>query len=344
MAFFSRDKKKNETLTRGPSQPTLLKTQEPGIERIGWLGMRVSDVLGEALFLEEKLHLKALVEGNSAAGHHVSYDCQTLRLELVEGGQAWATRAKPRKGSPDISLIPSFAVDQIEQVSQQLNEAEVMITQIYEQGWVASFLFLDVERQLWQVSETRNEPAVGTTELRRIGAVWLAVEDIYKQVPFYRDVLGLPLADLNNRARPITQAAERSQAEEDEIAEHGGGVEPEFQTVDTSPLPRPVFSADADTTDNNLSDAVTFFDTGARLVLTTGGHRVEGRKEKQWGIDTPFMLGFQTNNLSAFVQRLQQAGVKVQGPFRFNADLAPNRLQQAIRFTDPEGNTWQIYE
>ncbi len=351
MALFSRNRKKEETLTRPKNSQGRISvpSNEPHLQRIGWLGLKVSDVVGEALFLEEKLHLQARTEGNGTGGHQVTYDCDTLQLELAEGGQTWATRARPRKGNPDISLIASFAVDHIEQISQQLAEAEIATTQIYEQGWAASFLFFDPERTLWQVSETRNAPAVGFSELKRIGALWLAVEDLPEQIKFYRDVLNLPLSDVNNRARPITEAAEHQQSEEDEKGELAEGVESEFE-IDRSVLaPHPVFSADADSDTASFGDSVTFFDEGARLVLTTGGHRVEGRAEKQWGIDTAFMIGFQTNNLAGYHEKLKQAGVKTQGPFRAGFNSNPNsynnqRPGQAIRFTDPEGNVWQIYE
>lgn len=344
MPLFGGNKKKEETLIPPKPIPRAMSaSSEPVIERIGWLGLKVYDVVGEALFLEEKLGLKHFGEGNSAAGHHVRFDCETLCLELVEGGKTWVSRAKPHHGSPDVPLIASFAVDNIAQISQQLHDAKVLTTQIYEQGWVASLLFFDIERNLWQISERRNEPAVGHQDLRRIGALWLAVEDLPAQIAFYRDVLGLPLSDLGNRPRPITEYGQCQRQEEDRLpVEAGGEAGIELDFSKDEPLPEPVFSAD--TSLDEPGNGATFFDEGVRLALTPGGHRPQTGHEKQWGLDTSFMLGFQTNNLSGMAEKLKQAGVRVSQPFRFIHSAATNRAQQAIRFTDPEGNVWQIIE
>ncbi len=332
MALFGGQKKKAETIVRpAPDFQPKLKAVTPSIERVNWLGLKVADVVGVSLFLEEKLGLKFLDEGNSAAGHHVLYDCETLQLELVEGGQTWATRAKPRLGHPDVPLVASFAVDKVQQIAEQLHEAEILTTQVFDQGWVASFLFFDIERNLWQVSETRNEPAVGRDTLRRIGAVWLAAEDLPAQVAFYRDVLGLPLSDLGNRPRPITEYAEREQATtEADLSEF------EQNTADVQAENQP------ESTSTEIHEGATFFEQGARLVLSSGGHRLEGGHERQWGRDTSFMPGFQTNDLKGMAEKLRQAGVKLAAPDRTSRSLSRHR--SFIRFTDPEGNICQISE
>ena len=349
MAIFGGKKKKPETLVRSKDEPALtnpsgVQTSAPIIERINWLGLKVADVVGETLFFEEKLHLKAVSEGNTAAGHRVIFDCETLLLELSEGGQTWATRPKPRKGSPDVPLIVSFAVDHIEALAQQLNEAEVLTTQVFDQGWVASLLFLDAERNLWQASETRNEPAVKMASLRKIGAVWLGVEDLPGQVAFYRDVLGLPLTDLGNRPRPITEMAEQQQAEEAKVAETEADLpESEAAPEIVTPLPQPVYNAEVGNSEE-IGSGATFFDEGARLVLTEGGHKLENGFEKQWGRDTPLMLGFKANNLSGLIEKLREQEVTLQGPFQVARLSNASRQKQAIRFTDPEGNVWQVTE
>jgi catechol 2,3-dioxygenase-like lactoylglutathione lyase family enzyme len=340
MPLFGGNKKKPEMPTRPPEPRPRLNLIEPRIERINWLGLKVADVTGEALFLEEKLNLKFLNEGNSASGHHVLYDCGTLQLELVEGGQTWASRSKPRLGSPDIPLIGSFTVDKIEEVVNRFSEAEILSTQVFDQGWVASLLFFDLERNLWQVSEIRNEPAIGFSDLRRIGAVWLAAEDLEAQITFYKDVLGLPLSDKDDRPRPITEQAEHQQADA-ELAEGANlEFEPEPAADNFSP-PSPTEACDEIVTLKE-GTSVTFFNSGARLALTGGGHRLEGGKERQWGRDTSFMLGFQTNDLNGMAERLRQAGVRIQGPDYLNRYSTLHRNRAAIRFTDPEGNTWQI--
>lgn len=348
MPLFGGNKKKQETFSR-PERPVVrpeFRAVEPRIERINWLGLKVFDSLDEALFLEEKLHLKFLNEGNSTAGHHILFDCETLQLELVGGGPTWASRAKPRQGSPDVPLVASFVVDNLEEIARQLAEDEVLATRIFDQGWVASLLFFDVERNLWQISEIRNEPAVNLNYLRRIGAVWLAAEDLLSQVAFYRDVLGLPLSDLGNRPRPITENAERHQQSEE--------PEPPEETVVEQAVPETM----ADATDSTgeeakpypdcpakeIREGATFFESGARLVLTEGGHRLENGGEKQWGHDSPFMLGFQTNDLAGMAEKLRQAGVRLSDPQAFRRSASYNHPTRSFRFTDPEGNVWQISE
>jgi hypothetical protein len=76
---------------------------------------------------------------------------------------------------------------------------------------------------------------------------------------------------------------------------------------------------------------------------------LENGAERVWGQDTAFLPGFQTNNLPGLVARLQAAGVKTSSPFphyRTPSRLDPRQPQttQAIRFSDPEGNPWQVFE
>ena len=203
MAIFSSKIGQNRPVTRDPRRPT-----PPRILRLGWLGLKVADLMTETVFVERTLALKYLDEGNSNDGHHVRYDCG-LELELVTGGTTWATRPKPRRGQPDLPLVPSFQVDDIAAVATRLNEQEVLLTQVFEQGWAANFLFFDPERNLWQVSQTRNEPATHTDGTLRLATLWLSVEDLPAQIAFYRDVIGLPLVDEDTRPRPITLEAER---------------------------------------------------------------------------------------------------------------------------------------
>ncbi len=326
---------------RGKEQPKKAELQEPRILRVAWLGLKVADVVAEALFMERTLGLKHLDEGNSAAGHHIRYDCGTLELELVSGGTVWATRPKPRLSQPDVPLIPSFKVDNITHLAEQLNSREVPLTQIYEQGWGASFLFFDVERNLWQVSETRTEPAATTEQAGQIGALWLAAEDFPAQLAFYRDVIGLPLVSQPTMPRPITLEAELYQQENP----------PDL--TPTSPDEGPALEPGATvaTMDEAVTLGAVFFNDGARLALSPGGKRLEDGAERVWGRDTAFLPGFQTNNLAGLVARLSAAGVKIDGPFPYyrTPSARPNPRQTptnstAIRFTDPEGNVWQVFE
>src|ERR1700694_1527322 len=113
---------------------------EPAILRLGWLGVKVADLMAESVFLERVVGLKYLDEGNSSGGHHVRYDCG-LELELVNGGTTWATRPKPRLSQPDLPVIPDFHLDNIQKLASRLHEQDVLLTQLFEQGWAASFLF-----------------------------------------------------------------------------------------------------------------------------------------------------------------------------------------------------------
>jgi catechol 2,3-dioxygenase-like lactoylglutathione lyase family enzyme len=335
MPFFGSKNRSTATLSgtknRLPNPKTGL--EEPRVLGITWLGLKAADVMAEAAFMERTLGLKHLEEGNSLSGHHIRYDCGPLELELVSGGTVWASRPKPRQGQPDVPLIPSFQVDNIKHLAAQLNEREVLMTRLFEQGWAASFFFFDAERNIWQASETRTEPAVATEEAARIGALWLAAEDFPAQVAFYRDVLGLPLVAQPDNPAPITLEAELYQQENPLITldnppvEDAAGVQPE--------TPRPL-------------EAV-FFAQGVRLALSPGGRRLENGAERVWGQDTAFLPGFQTNNLPGLVARLQAAGVKTSSPFphyRTPSRLDPRQPQttQAIRFSDPEGNPWQVFE
>ena len=296
--------------------------------RLAWLGVKSADLMKEATFVEQVLKLPYIDEGNSRAGHHVRYSCG-LELELVSGGTAWATRPKPRQGQPDLSLVPSFQVDDIDVAASRLHEREVGMTQIYEQGWSASFLFLDPERNLWQVSENRTEPAVQTDELSQLGALWLSVEDLGAAEAFYAEVLGLPLADEANRPRPITLSAEQYQQEN--LAE-----EPEPDGETTSPAVQTALSP----------TGALFFREGVRLALSPGGRRLEDGQDRVWGQDTAFLPGLLTPDLNGLCARLKAAGRPFSGPFSHysNQSRQPNHHGRAIRFTDPEGHPWQAFD
>ncbi len=304
---------------------------EPAILRLGWLGVKVADVMAESAFLEGVLGLKYRDEGNSAHGHHVRYDCG-LELELVGGGTTWATRPKPRLGQPDLPLIPDFHLDNIQSLASRFHEQDIMLTQLFEQGWAASFLFFDPERNLWQASETRTEPASNTETTSRLGTLWLSVEDLPAAISFYRDVLGLPLVDEAVRPRPITLEAEQYQAENP--VEFGPALDQSPVLEISNPPP---------------SAGAVFFNEGVRLALSPGGLRLENAAERVWGQDTAFLPGFQTNNLSGFSNRLRAAQVKITGPFPYyhsQSNRNPHQSQptQAIRFIDPEGHRWQVFE
>ncbi len=322
---------------------------EPRILRLAWLGLKAVDIVEESTFIERTLRLQFLDEGNSTTGHHVRYNCGSIELELVTGGTVWATRPKPRRGQPDVPLIASFSVDNIISLSERLNESEVPRTQTFEQGWVASFLFLDPERNLWQVSESRVEPASQTEEASVIGSLWLSVEDYPAQLIFYRDTLGLPLVDEGPHVRPITLEAERFQAEN-----------PLERVIlpaspnDPSVSPNLAEGAEVEAESGSLSDGnpgsgAVFFAEGVRLALSPGGKRLEGGAERVWGRDTAFLPGFQTNNLNGLVERLRAAGVRTTEPFPFARTLDTRELRsfttrRAVRFSDPEGHVWQVFE
>jgi catechol 2,3-dioxygenase-like lactoylglutathione lyase family enzyme len=292
--------------------------------------------------MEHTLGLEAVEEGNTATSHHIRYNCGPLELELVSGGTTWATRPKPRQGQPDIALIPSFKVDNISRLAAYLNGREIPLTQVFEQGWVASFLFFDPERNLWQVSETRTEPAVATEKAAIITALWLATENFSAQVAFYRDVLGLPVVSQPTQPRPITLEAELYHQENP------------VNSLDRLESPQ------NEKSDQALTLEAVFFTEGVRLALSPGGTCLEGNAARVWGQDTAFLPGFQTNNLTGLVARLHAAGVQTSDPFPhfhrgatngsrpprpdFRQTSAGHHVTQAIRFTDPEGNPWQIFE
>src|SRR5690349_15096525 len=143
MSWFGASNKKTAIAAASKTKPARTFGLEPQILGLGWLGMKVADVVALAVFMEEQLGLPFVGEGNTYAGHHVRYDCGALELELVSGGTTWATRPKPRRGQPDVPLIPSFSVDNIQPVAEQLNEKELATTQVFEQGWTASCYFFD---------------------------------------------------------------------------------------------------------------------------------------------------------------------------------------------------------
>lgn len=333
MAFFKTktEEKRVATARRTPATPT--------VTRLGWLGLKTADLMAETTFIERTLGLKYLDEGNSADAHHVRYDCG-LELELVSGGTAWATRPRPRRGQPDLPFIPSFAVDNIAQVASKLSEQDVLLTQVFEQGWAASFLFFDPDRNLWQVSETRNEPAAQVDRPVRLASLWLAVEDLAAQIEFYQHVLGLPLVDEDTRPRPITENAERELRDEPP-AEGEPSPLPE--------LPQVRFDPNGLELPDHAASGAVFFNQGVRLALTSGGQRLEDGAERVWGRDTAFLPGLQTNDLTGYATRLRQAGLEITGPFPYyhnqaNRDPRQSAPSQAIRFTDPEGHRWQVFQ
>ncbi len=350
MALFGPKNSQKTTTSSQPRNGNQDQPNRPGFERLAWLGLKASDVMAEALFLEQTLGLKYLDEGNSATGHHVRYDCGTLELELVSGGITWANRPKPRRGQPDLPLIPSFQLDNIQHFSSQLHEREVLMTQIYEQGWAASFMFFDPERNLWQANETRTEAPVNTEVTTRLGAIWLAVEDFSAQLQFYRDVLGLPLVEEVLSPPAITVEAERQQTEKLELEQ----ATLSQLTDNVSPPPHNL------NINSQASRAVgaeevalkplsaIFFKTGVRLALSPGGTALAGRAARVWGTDTAFLPGLKTNDLPGMLDRLQATGVATSGPFAYT------RLQkngtgsytpiQVFRFVDPEGHVWQVFE
>jgi catechol 2,3-dioxygenase-like lactoylglutathione lyase family enzyme len=308
MPFFKRKLDTSTTKTR----KFFANATPPHIVRLSWLGLKVADITGQAIFFEESLGIRSISEGTARDGHHVLYELGSLHLELYEGGATWATQPKPRNGTPDIALVPGFLVDDIQSVAMELRDKEVKMTQIYEQGWVSSFLFTDPERVLWEVSQINNQPKTGTSKLANLGVLWLAAEDLEAQTAFYRDVIGLPLLDLDNRPRPLTEHAAQQQAETEPIS-----GEPPVS------LDKP--------------RSAVFFPQGTRLAITGGGKTLEDRAERVWGKDTHFMGGFQAHRAQDFAEKLKSAGVKVDGTFYNEAN---GRV--SFRFTDPEGNVWKV--
>lgn len=181
---------------------------EPYVERLVWLGLKAADVMVESIFLENNLQLAFSDEGNSSAGHHIRYNCGAIELELVEGGATWASRPKPKNGTPEMPLVASFELDNIASMIEILNQKEVPATQLFDQGWTVSALFLDPEHNIWQVEEIRTLPPAGTTQIGKIGSIWLECQDLEQQVTFYRDVLRLPLISEGGGKRPITAQTE----------------------------------------------------------------------------------------------------------------------------------------
>ncbi len=304
------------------SPPTAKKTdpKQPRIVGINWLGVKSTDVVGAAIFMERTLGLNLATEGNSNLGHHVKYNCGPLEMELLEGAVTWALQPKPRRGSPDIPLVPSFLVDDIQPIATIIHEKEVPATQVFDQGWASNMLFFDPERHLWQVAQINNEPPVGTNALNYLGVLWLAAEDLAAQIKFYQEVLGLPLTDRGGTERPVTERAEKEfqnveETESDSISE--------IATLEDSPMP---------------DMGAVFFEEGARLALTSGGKRLENGAARIWGKDTAFQIGFRAVNLQALAQHLAQHKVPVNGPH------GDNRSGYWLYFTDPEGNTWRVTE
>lgn len=329
MALFG-SKQDTRHLGTSARQAASVSSDRPRLLNLGWLGLKAADTVAEARFLEKILKLKFLDEITSADGHTVRYRAGQLQLELIEGGATWATRPKPRRGQPDISLIPSLQFNNLDGFVNNLKEHEVPGTRIFEQGWGASVLFFDPERNLWQADEIRVEPAVTLENLPGIGALWLSVEDFAAQVAFYRDILGLEEINEGNYHPPITEAAERYNAQ------------------------NPVINPATSTTEPGGSQ--TALPTGAvfqagdiRLALSPGGQRLEDNRERVWGQDTAFLPGFQTNNLTGFSRRLNEAGIQTTGPYPFfYVNPTPRGPQRrpgtALRFFDPEGHPLQVYE
>lgn len=330
--FFKKTATPDQTNKPARNGNGKLKT-EPRLLQLGWLGLKVADVVDMAIFMEQTLNLRHIEEGNTIAGHHVRYDCGTLELELVEGGTTWATRSKPRQGAPDIPLVPSFAVDHIQLLAEKLAEREVLTTQIYEQGWTAGFFLFDTERNLWQVHEKRTEPDVGTDEAGKLTALWLACADFEAQVTFYRDVLGLPLAERDATLRPITAAAEQYHADVPEIPDDALQVEPEYAEIAAQPV---------------ILQGAVFFGKGTRLALSPGGTRLPNNAPRVWGKDTAFLPGLLTDDFDGFARKLTDAGITVSSTYRHIATSVGRdpRLPvptRAFRFYDPEGQPWQVY-
>ena len=197
--------KKKEEQTQS-IRPTV--AAPPRIGRLVWLGLKVADLLGESVFLEETLQLRFADEGNSGTGHHIRYNCGPVELELIDGGMTWVSRPRSKNGSPDIPLIASFTVDLITPLVEELSEKEVPVTQLFDQDWAASALFFDPERNIWQIEQLRTAPPVGSNRLENIGTIWLECQDFERQVAFYRDVLQMPLVAQGGGKRPVTVSTE----------------------------------------------------------------------------------------------------------------------------------------
>jgi|GEM_PF-2545064 len=305
------------------NSPPSAKKADPKQSRIlgiNWLGIKSTDVVGAAIFMERTLGLNVSTEGNSNLGHHVRYNCGPIELELLEGAVTWALQPKPRHGAPDIPLIPSFVVDDIQPIATLLQEKEIPATQVFDQGWASNMLFFDPERHLWQVAQINNVPPVGTNSLSYLGVLWLAVEDLEAQVKFYQEVLGLPLTDRGGTERPVTERAEK---EFQNVAENEDNNKVETATLEQSPMP---------------DMGAVFFEEGARLALTSGGKRLEDGAARVWGKDTAFQLGFRAINLKALAQHLTEHKVPISGPY------GDNKSGYWLHFTDPEGNTWRVTE
>jgi catechol 2,3-dioxygenase-like lactoylglutathione lyase family enzyme len=306
-----------------------LSSNSPHLLRLGWLGLKVADVLAEALFLENILKLKFVDEGNTASGHRVRYNCGGVELELVGGGATWATRSKPRRGQPDVSLVPSLLFNDLNRFEAGLKEQDVLVTRPFEQGWGASLFFLDPERNIWQANEIRVEPALPAGTGPIISALWLSVENFPAQVNFYREVLGLELLNQGHNSPPITETAE--------------------QFHQANPVILPASPLDCALNQPEPATGAVFAAGELKLALSPGGKPLEGKQERTWGVDTAWLPGFQTNNLREFARKLADAGIKTNGPNTFhyiNTTPKGPRWQagSALRFCDPEGHPLQVYE
>lgn len=312
-----------------PGPTASVSSSCPRLLGLGWLGLKAADTVAEARFLEHVLKLKFLDETTTPSGHQVRYHAGPLDLELVEGGTTWATRPKPRHGQPDVSLVPSFQFNDLDEFTTSLRNHEVPETRVFEQGWGASILFFDPERNLWQADVIRVEPAVRVESLPGIGAVWLSVEDFAAQVAFYRDVLGLEEINEGNYVPPITEAAEHYNA--------------------SHPVILPATSNREKPESPHLPTGAVFRAGAVRLALSPGGQRLEDGRARVWGQDTAFLPGFQTNDLNGFARRLEGAGIPTTGPYPFyyvnSMPRGPQRLAgSALRFVDPEGHPLQVYQ
>ncbi len=330
MAIFG-NKPATSQIGKPARQAANFSANSPQLLRLGWLGLKVADVVAESLFLEKTLKFQFTDEGKSNAGHHVRYNCGGLELELVSGGSTWATRSKPRHGQPDVSVVPNLQFNDLEQFAASLKDHEIAQTRPFEQGWGTSLFFLDPERNIWQANEIRVEPALPAGTEPVISALWLSVEDFTAQVNFYRETLGLKLINRGDYSPPITERAERYQQ-----------ANPLIQPARTPPEAAHLIRPPA-------ANGAVFQAGEIKLALSPGGQKLEGGQERVWGKDTAFLPGFQTTSLSGFARRLDQAGIKTSGPYPFfyvNSNSQGPRWQagSALRFFDPEGHPLQVYE